>query len=225
MLASERDLRLPEPYFDLTATSVLTMEFVAGEKLDDALQALEDPEARNRLVARFVETFVRMFHERHVLHCDPHPGNFLLDPEGRIVLLDFGCVRDFKPETGDEVLRLLAAFWRDDIDTTMECYRRMGFGTPDGTLPPAEMVRAYHQLILEPIREHGEFDFGGWQVHQRIRRFLREHMDMVKLVPPAELLLYLRVLAGLKGLLTRMNARIDLRTLAEAQCVRRGVMP
>jgi predicted unusual protein kinase regulating ubiquinone biosynthesis (AarF/ABC1/UbiB family) len=225
ILANERDLRLPEPYFELTAPAVLTMEFVPGEKLDDALTALEDPEARNRLVVRFVETFVRMFHERHVLHCDPHPGNFLLDPEGRIVLLDFGCVRDFKPETGDEVLRLLSSFWRDDIDASMECYRRMGFGTSDGTLPPAELVREYHQLILEPIREHGEFDFGAWQVHQRIRRFLREHMEMVKLVPPAELLLYLRVLAGLKGLLTRMNARIDLRTLAEAQCVRRGVIP
>jgi predicted unusual protein kinase regulating ubiquinone biosynthesis (AarF/ABC1/UbiB family) len=199
------------------------MELVQGMKLDDAMLAME-PAERTRLVVRFVETFVRMFHERHVLHCDPHPGNFLLDAAGRIVILDFGCVRDFRPQLGDEVLHLLAAFWRGDIQTPVECYRRMGFGSEGHELPTPEVLAAYHDLILEPIAKHGEFDFGSWTVHHRIRHYLKEHVSVLKLVPPAELLLYLRVLAGLKGLLTRMNAAIDLRTLAEEQCRRRGVL-
>ena len=49
-----------------------------------------------------------------------------------------------------------------------------------------------------------------------------EHPQVLKLVPPAELLMYFRMLAGLKGMMTRTNAEVDYRALAEACCARRG---
>jgi predicted unusual protein kinase regulating ubiquinone biosynthesis (AarF/ABC1/UbiB family) len=223
LLAGWPHVRVPVPHPEFTAPTVLTMEFVPGTKLDDALLAMPEGPQRDLLVRQFVETFVRMFHELHAMHCDPHPGNFLLDPDGRIVLLDFGCVRDFSPALGDGVLHLLAAYFRRDAEALIECYRRLGFGSDEGSFPSAEVLAEYTDLIFEPIRERGPFDFGAWSVHGRLRTYVRQHMEMLKMVPPAELLLYLRVLAGLKGLLTRMKATIDLRTVAEEQCRRRGV--
>ena len=49
------------------------MEFIEGEKLDDALRRIDDPAVRDQIVTDFVDAFVSMFHDQHVLHADPHP--------------------------------------------------------------------------------------------------------------------------------------------------------
>src|SRR5207247_1188454 len=41
------------------------------------------------------------------LHADPHPGNYLFNEDGTIGLVDFGCVKDLKPD----VVRCYAQFW------------------------------------------------------------------------------------------------------------------
>ena len=224
MLRGRPGIKVPDPVFELTGRHVLTMEYCKGEKLDVALNALPDQEQRDAIVTRFVETFVWMFHDRHVIHADPHPGNFLLDDEGNVVLLDFGCTRDFDPELCDGLLRLLRSFWADDIPLMEQNFRDMGFGTAGGKFPDHEVMRAYHRLILEPIRYDAPFSFADWSVHGRIRGFLRENMVMIRMPPPPGLLLYIRVLAGLKGQMTRMKANINLRRIAEEACARRGIV-
>jgi predicted unusual protein kinase regulating ubiquinone biosynthesis (AarF/ABC1/UbiB family) len=50
--------------------------------------------------------FFQLFCVR-ALHADPHPGNYLLNSDGTIGLVDFGCVKFLKPE----VVRCYAQFW------------------------------------------------------------------------------------------------------------------
>lgn len=224
LMAHRSGLRVPEPFPEYTARTVVTMEYIAGGKLDEVLLTLDDAEEKDRLITRFVETFVWMFHEHYVLHADPHPGNFLLDEQKNIVLLDFGCVKTFDPELCDGVLHLLRHFWEGDMHAMEQRFRMMGFGTPDAKFPDHEVLRAYHDLILAPIKHDAPFDFDGWSVHARLRTFLRENFELVRMIPPAGLILYFRVLAGLKGQMTRMRANINLRAIAEAQCRRKGLL-
>ena len=213
-------IRIPEPMPGLSAREVLTMEYIEGEKLDDALMRIEDPATRDRIVTDFVEAFVYMFHDLHVLHADPHPGNFMLDGDGRIVLLDFGCTKAFEPALCDGILDLLMAFWNDDMVEMEAIFRRMGFGEPGVKYPDHDVLRAYHRIVLEPLSRDEPFDFAGWSVHARIRAFMRDHLEMLRLPPPPALLLYLRVLAGIKGQMTRMRANVNIRQIAEG-CARR----
>jgi predicted unusual protein kinase regulating ubiquinone biosynthesis (AarF/ABC1/UbiB family) len=213
-------IRIPEPMPGLSAREVLTMEYIEGEKLDDALLRIDDPAIRDRIVTDFVEAFVYMFHDLHVLHADPHPGNFMLDGDGRIVLLDFGCTKAFEPALCDGILDLLMAFWCDDMVEMEAIFRRMGFGEPGVKYPEHEVLRAYHRIVLEPLSRDEPFDFAGWSVHARIRGFMRDLLEMLRLPPPPALLLYLRVLAGIKGQMTRMHANVNIRRVAE-DCARR----
>ena len=215
-------LRIPAPIRELCRSSVLTMEFLPGEKLDEALQKLDDPQSRLEIIERFVEAFVFMFHDLRRLHADPHPGNFLLTPEGEIGLLDFGCVREFSPELSDGVLRVLMAFWDDDTQTILDVLKEMGFSRRDAPPPSLEDLHTYLHIILEPIAERRPFNFYGWRVHARQRAFIRKHLKILNLVPPAEMLLYFRVLAGLKGMHARVDVARDLRKIAEACCRRHG---
>ena len=43
------------------------------------------------------------------------------------------------------------------------------------------------------------------------------------MVPPPELLLYFRVITGVKGMMTRIDAEVNVRQRAEAVCERRGI--
>jgi predicted unusual protein kinase regulating ubiquinone biosynthesis (AarF/ABC1/UbiB family) len=52
------------------------------------------------------------------LHADPHPGNYLLNNDGTIGLVDFGCVKYLKPE----VIRCYAQFWSREWVRDPEMY-------------------------------------------------------------------------------------------------------
>jgi len=224
MLADRPGIRVPEPVDELIAEQVLVMGFCPGEKLDDAINAVADPAERDALAHRFVSLFVHLFHEQFTLHADPHPGNFLLSPEGDIVLLDFGCVKDFEPELADDVLRMLVAFWDDDMPRLESLLRKVGFGREGMDWPDHALLSEYLNMVLEPIAHDGPFRFADFEVAARIRAFVRRNLSFLKMVPPPELLLYFRVLGGMKGLLTRMDVAVDLRTIATDVCIRRGIL-
>jgi predicted unusual protein kinase regulating ubiquinone biosynthesis (AarF/ABC1/UbiB family) len=224
-LADRPGVRCPEPHLDLTTRHVLTMEFIEGDKLDEAVLAIEDPVERARVVENFISVFVWMFHELMQLHADPHPGNFMLDREGNVVLLDFGAVRAFEPLYADGVLRLLVSYWDGDIVQMRRVFREMGFGTEDDTsVPSVEKLRAYHDIVLEPIATDRAFNFTGWAMHERVRRYLKNNLEFLKFVPPAELMMYFRVVAGMKGFMTKVDTPLNLHRLARETAVRRGII-
>lgn len=219
------EFRIPRPYLDLTRPTVLVMEYVEGEKLDHALETLEADE-RDVLLNRFIGMYVWMFHELFELHADPHPGNFLLDSEGRIVLLDFGAVKAFDPDFSDSILELLDTCWEDDPQRAITIYERCGFGgnSFDFEAFDADLIREYHEIVLAPFLTTGDFDFGEWTPTMDSKRFMLRNPAFMKLTPPPQALLYFRVLSGIKGLLARFSTRINVYDLAVETAGRRGVL-
>ena len=219
-------VRVPEPYEEWTRESVLMMDYVEGTKLDEALVALDDGPERQSLIERFVNIYVWMFHERMELHSDPHPGNFLLTEDDELVVLDFGCVKHFESDLADGILKILDAVWSDDDERAARLYRELGFGgrNPDPAIFDAKMLADYHDLILEPFKTDGAFFFADWRPTTEAQRFFFKNPRMLKLTPPADLILYFRVLSGIKGLLMRLRASVDMKRTAMATARRRGVL-
>jgi len=82
-------VHLPRVHWDQTAATVLTMDWVDGLSLDEAVEQL-DLATRKRLVSRLVEAMLEMFISDGLFHADLHPGNIRFHRDGSFTMLDFG---------------------------------------------------------------------------------------------------------------------------------------
>ena len=102
-------LVVPQPYDDYTTSRVLTMDHIVGKKVTElsGLARLDidgDELARELFRAYLDQILVHGF-----FHADPHPGNVLLTPDGRLGLIDVGMVARIPPGLRDRLVRLLLA--------------------------------------------------------------------------------------------------------------------
>lgn len=82
---------VPELFEELCTRRVLAMEFVEGVKADQLEQVGKDRLELARLGAR---TVLQMVFADGFVHADLHPGNIILTPDGRVVLIDLGLVTE-----------------------------------------------------------------------------------------------------------------------------------
>jgi len=86
------NIHVPKIYWEATTSKVLTMDFIEGTKVVDldGLRARRvSPEKVNRLL---IKTYLKQLLEDGFFHADPHPGNLLVMPDGRLAFFDFGMV-------------------------------------------------------------------------------------------------------------------------------------
>ena len=69
------------------------MEWMDGKHLSELTEQNTDKEAANKISQTLWDFYMFQFHQLGIMHADPHPGNFLVNKEGELVVLDFGCTK------------------------------------------------------------------------------------------------------------------------------------
>ncbi len=119
-MTDEPRLWIPRVHWDLTTRRVLTMERVGGVKVTD-LEGLERLGVRRRGIAETaVRTFLRQVLELGFFHADPHPGNFFVQQDGTVAVVDFGMVGRVNEVTQMRLLRAGLAAIREDSENLAE---------------------------------------------------------------------------------------------------------
>ncbi len=98
------NVHVPKIYWNATSEKVLTMEFIHGDKvtaLEDLKARNVSPEKVNRLLIR---TYLKQLLEDGFFHADPHPGNLLVMPDGRLAFFDFGMVGRISPQLQSKMI-------------------------------------------------------------------------------------------------------------------------
>lgn len=95
---------VPRPVSSHSSRRVLTMEILDGLHVDAWLATNPDQATRDHFGQLLFDWFSFSLHELGRVNADPHAGNFLFMPDGRLGLLDFGCTREISPGF-PEVLR------------------------------------------------------------------------------------------------------------------------
>ena len=84
---------IPRVHRDLSSDRVLTMSYTEGGTLGEWLKQNPSPARRQLLGVRLCEMYETQLQSLRVVHADQHPGNYLFQADGRIGLVDFGCVK------------------------------------------------------------------------------------------------------------------------------------
>lgn len=85
-------------YPELSSKRILTMDWLNGVHLTDFINSNPSRELRNQIGQALWDFYSFQMHNLRLTHADPHPGNFLVQPNGKLAVLDFGCVKEI-PES------------------------------------------------------------------------------------------------------------------------------
>lgn len=116
MFAGDPRVAIPEVYPDFTRRRVLTLAYMPGLKVTDEAGLMAAGIDRTEVAALMVNAFFRQVLGEGFFHADPHPGNVLVQPGPRLVLLDFGMVGQLTPRHRAAFKRLAIAFMSRDPD-------------------------------------------------------------------------------------------------------------
>lgn len=122
-LADIPDLWIPDVVEECSSGSVLTMAFSDGERID--LYASQHTEEMPHLINTLVRLTLQTIFEEGLFHADPHPGNVLVLPDGRLSLLDFGMTGELDETMRESLTLLLEAVVKGDARSAQEAYLEM----------------------------------------------------------------------------------------------------
>ena len=133
-------IRLPDVHRDLTTRSVLSLGHLPGSPLDAWLSGGPTQKARQIVARRLNDIFLDALYQCHVIHADPNPGNFIIDDDLNVGLVDFGCVKHLGPDFIEQYRRLVMSAVHDDKATH---YQVM---VDNGMLPQKPDRETEHEL-------------------------------------------------------------------------------
>lgn len=209
MHADEPGVHVPQPLLELCTRRLLTMTWLDGVPITTWVD--QHLEARNAVAINMFRAWYVPLYRCGVIHGDPHLGNYTVRPDNAINLLDFGCVRVFKPEFVRAVIDLYWALCNGDEDLAIRAYETWGFKNLNRDV--IEILNHWARFLYRPLMEDKvqriQDDSGvmyGAQVAAKVHRGLRE---VGGVTPPREFVLMDRAAIGLGSVFTRLKAEIN----------------
>jgi hypothetical protein len=203
---------VPRPYPEYSTSRVLTMDFIRGTHLPQFLETNPSQELRDQFGTKMYVAWKRIY-DAHMNHADPSSGNYVFMDDGRLGLLDFGCVQHYGAEERELIQFGLSL--PDDTDV-FHGFLRRATRASDADLANPEYLRLIQEAVrwlLAPAVQEGRFDFGNDALLkdgiERLgalvrRRYINGH----------PMFLYLcRSTFGIWAVLYRLRARVDVHSL------------
>ncbi|MGB3549271.1 MAG: AarF/UbiB family protein [Candidatus Binatus sp.] len=205
--AADRDVMVPEVYREFTTRRVLTMELADGIKVTDVDALGRAGIDKHAVAQKLIEIFCDQVLRDGFFHADPHPGNILVQPGPRIVLLDFGLAKDFPPAFRDGIVRLTFSILTSNRDGIAAAFKELGFrtrtGNPDTLLAFAD---AFLGSTIKSKKAYADKDM--------VEKFSEELPRAIRANPvvevPADVLLVGRMMGLLSGLGKTLDSQVDL---------------
>jgi ubiquinone biosynthesis protein len=196
-------MHVPVAHDEYCTEGVLTMDYIEGVKPTSArklVQAGLDPHEIATSGADFV---LRQIFDFGLFHTDPHPGNLLVQPGNRLVVLDFGQVARLGSSDRQLLAEVLLAVVQKDADALVRAFRTSGL-LHEKTDPRQladdleEMLDVYHSLPL------GQIPFG--QMMSQTFDLIRRH----RVHPPAEFTLMMKAMMTVESMGMELDPQFEI---------------
>jgi len=162
---------------DFSTERVLTMTYLEGVHLKEFLDSDPSQEEKDHFGQLIWDFFHEQVRDSDEIHADTHPGNFLFTNDGKLGIIDFGCVKNFPDSFFIDYLRLLPTHLNRDLEEIKELYFRLGVLKDDPETNEKE--KEYFEFCLNygftfamPYQSD-TYDFGDPEYRDMIRGYTK----------------------------------------------------
>jgi len=150
-------------YHEYSSSKVLVMDWLEGKHLDEFLKTNPSQETRNKIGQAMWDFYDLQVHQHRAVHADPHPGNFLMFEDGKLGVIDFGCVKEIPEDFYNHYFALLVPQIVNDIDSVKRIMiQQQIVNNNDDKSTQEKITDAFLRmtnLLRKPFEEE-VFDFG-----------------------------------------------------------------
>lgn len=138
----------PEYFPQLSGKRVITMSWIEGMHLKEFLATNPSQQLRNQIGQSLWDFYNFQQHELRAVHADPHPGNFLITPDGKLGVIDFGCIKEMPDSFYYPFFSSTSAELMDDKEETLKAFRQLEMILPNDS---PQQVEFYYNIYKEMI--------------------------------------------------------------------------
>lgn len=138
----------PKYYPQLSGKRIISMDWIEGQHLKEFLKQNPSQELRNKIGQALWDFYNFQQHELKAVHADPHPGNFLITPDEKLGVIDFGCIKEMPDDFYEPFFSLISTDVIEDKEKTIEAFRKLEMILPGDN---EKQVAFYYKIYLEMI--------------------------------------------------------------------------
>ncbi len=199
---------IPRVVEEATTTRILTTEYEEGLSPDEACSDATPQELKDRWGLVLFEFLLRGLLEHRLLHADPNLANFSFRRDGRVVVYDFGCVKEVPVKLARGYRSLCRAALDGKTEEIPGLLAKMGVHRADGRPLEEALAAPWLGLVFEFLRPAPPYRFGAdgtfyGRLFDAARGSIAESDDLRF---PADIVFVHRTVAGHLGNLTRLKA-------------------
>ena len=205
---ADEGFRVPKVDWTRSARRVLTLEWIDGIPISDRARLVADGHDLKALGARLMQTFLRHAMRDGFFHADMHPGNLFVDPQGRIVAVDFGIMGRLGMKERRFLAEILHGFITRNYTRVAEVHFEAGY------VPRRHSVAQFAQAmraIGEPIMDRPASEISMAQLLGQ----LFQYTEVFDMQTRPELLLLQKTMVVVEGVGRSLDPELNMWVVAE----------
>ncbi len=169
--ADHEMLVFPNYYPELSSDRIITMDWIDGLHIREWLKTNPNQETKNAIGQAMWDFYQFQMHVLKKVHADPHPGNFIITPDNKLAVIDFGCVKIIPDDFHRDYFQFLNPSVLTNKDELLSLFYALNFiyetDAPDKARSYYKIFYDMAQLLGKPF--HGEtFDFSDEAYFEQI---------------------------------------------------------
>ncbi len=110
----DETIYVPKVFWEATAQKILTIEYIKGYKVTELDEITNNNLDRKQVAVNGAKAMMKQIFIHGFFHADPHPGNIIIRPDGKIVFIDFGIVGRIDKYTKNKLADLIIGIINKD---------------------------------------------------------------------------------------------------------------
>ncbi|MBI2981969.1 MAG: AarF/ABC1/UbiB kinase family protein [Deltaproteobacteria bacterium] len=212
---NEKDFLFPDVFSAYSTRRILTLRFMEGIKISDLERLKTDRIDPTSLATKVIHSYCKQIFLDGVYHADPHPGNLLVQKDGRIVLVDFGAIATVSDRMRQGMARFVEGLIKKETRVLAEAMRQMGFVAREEGMEPFEGLIDYFYGRLSSIKIENfkELNVSGIQGLEEILELRKLKINFKELMSsfhvPKDWVLLERTMLLVFGLSSHLDPKLN----------------